>query len=468
MSKLTIKNNSVKEANEPVAFGKAYQDFVGRCWRDTPDGKKPNYSVNAINFLLDCAHIANGTSVKGLPQQGFKLTKAGNVDIVGDCLHLCYNEVNGKKAVDIWLNPHTQKALVDLDGFNPEDPYSSTHKEFSARDYTADDFCEFIENLPNYKGESKTAESRKLTIRVHEAKETLQDRFGSFQDFVDYCDAKVHDKLVELLGEEQGDTCFREITQPELTYKDKRGHKLVHKNDNPTHLNVLQEWWKQNFAADDLDGCCDSLADGYAQDPKPIRIVTPRRGKDVTDKWKLQREAKKSEAADEQVEHGEECHLFIEDDPNYQVSFRSDNGHVYTFYVRADDPQDALDRAYHEFGVNYNMSIKGEAHSESDIPQGEEAVEVGTKYAPKVNVAVDPWDGKGVRVLYIPEYYLSYIVNNDPSGMEEEDIAECDKFVDRYVKKGYDMASVFPVCGPQGEWWDQNVQGDVLCSTTVD
>ena len=83
--------------------------------------------------------------------------------------------------------------------------------------------------------------SRTLKIKVHEDKETLQDRFGSFQDFVDYCDAKVHDKLVELLGEEQGDTCFREITQPELTYKDKRGHKLVHKNDNPTHLNVLQE-----------------------------------------------------------------------------------------------------------------------------------------------------------------------------------------------------------------------------------
>lgn len=163
MPKLTIKSRPVQEATEPAAFGKAYNDFVNRCWT----GHKPNYSVSTINFLLDCAHIANGTSVKGLPQQGFKLTKAGNVDIVGDCLHLRYNEVNGKKAVDIWLNPHTQKAIVDLDGFNPEDPYSSTHKEFSARDYTADDFCEFIENLPNYTGESKTAESRKLTIRVH-------------------------------------------------------------------------------------------------------------------------------------------------------------------------------------------------------------------------------------------------------------------------------------------------------------
>lgn len=177
MAKLKIKNNSVKEANEPAAFGKAYQDFVGRCWSDTPDGKKkPNYSEKAINFLLDCAHIANGTSVKGLPQQGFKLTKAGNADIVGDCLHLCYNEVDGNKAVDIWLNPHTQKALVDLDGFNPEDPYSSTHKEFSARDYTSDDFYEFIKNLPTYKGEAKTAESRKMTIRVHESdRDTFTD-----------------------------------------------------------------------------------------------------------------------------------------------------------------------------------------------------------------------------------------------------------------------------------------------------
>lgn len=91
MSKLTIKSRSVQEATEPATFLKAYQDFVKRCWTD----HKPNYPVNVINFLLDCAHIANGTSVKGLPQQGFKLTKAGNVDLVGDCLHLCYDEVDG-------------------------------------------------------------------------------------------------------------------------------------------------------------------------------------------------------------------------------------------------------------------------------------------------------------------------------------------------------------------------------------
>ena len=172
MSKLTIKNNSVKEANEPVSFGKAYQDFVGRCWRDTPNGKKPNYAEWAINFMLDCAHIANGTAVKGLPQQGFTLEKAVISELVGDCLHLQYSKDNGRKGVDVWLNPHSQKALVDLYGFNPERPYDSTHKEFDARNNDADEFAAFIESLPNYKGEAKTAESRKLSIRVHEAKKS--------------------------------------------------------------------------------------------------------------------------------------------------------------------------------------------------------------------------------------------------------------------------------------------------------
>lgn len=164
MSKFIIKSLPVHEA-DAASFGKAYHDFVKRCWTD----HKPNYSEKTINFLLDCAHIANGTNVKGLPQQGFKLTLAGNEDLVGDCLHLQYSKDDGRKGVDVWLNPHTQKALVDLYGFNPDDPYASTHKEFSVYNYTADDFCEFIESLPNYKGESMKKES-KMKIKVREGK----------------------------------------------------------------------------------------------------------------------------------------------------------------------------------------------------------------------------------------------------------------------------------------------------------
>lgn len=177
MSKLTIKSHSVKEDNESVSWTNAYRDLVSRCWRDTPDGNKPNYSEKAINFILDCAHIANGTNVKGLPQQGFTLKTAHVSDLIGDCLHLQYSKDGGRKGVDVWLNPHTQKALVDLYGFNPKRPYDSTHKEFDARNNDADEFAEFIESLPKYKGESimkkcsmsKKIESlRKMSIRVHE------------------------------------------------------------------------------------------------------------------------------------------------------------------------------------------------------------------------------------------------------------------------------------------------------------
>lgn len=194
MSKLTIKGRSVQEATEPAAFGKAYHDFVKRCWTD----QKPNYSEKTINFLLDCAHIANGTNVKGLPQQGFKLTQAGNVDLVGDCLHLQYSKDDGRKGVDVWLNPHTQKALVDLYGFNPDDPYASTHKEFSSRNYTADDFCEFIESLPNYKGESKVK-----TCSMAKKKESLSKKSESDEypdDYYKWAEEKVADEYADETG----------------------------------------------------------------------------------------------------------------------------------------------------------------------------------------------------------------------------------------------------------------------------
>lgn len=164
MSKFTIKSHPVNEA-DAASFGKAYQDFVKRCYT----GQKPNYSEKAINFMLDCAHIANGTPGNGLTQQGFKLTKANNVDMIGDCLHLCYEEVDGERAVDVWLNPHSHTAMLDLYGFNPERPHSSTHKEFTSDKHTADDFCEFIESLPSYKGESMKKESR-MKIKVREGK----------------------------------------------------------------------------------------------------------------------------------------------------------------------------------------------------------------------------------------------------------------------------------------------------------
>lgn len=198
MSKFTIKSHPIHEA-DAASFGKAYHDFVKRCWTD----QKPNYSEKTINFLLDCAHIANGTNVKGLPQQGFKLTLAGNEDLVGDCLHLQYTKDGGKRGVDVSLNPHTQKALVDLYGFNPDDPYSSTRKEFSVYNYTADDFCEFIESLPNYKGESKTGERKMKKCSMQKKKESLRkknEKDDYPDDYYTWADEKVDEEYADESG----------------------------------------------------------------------------------------------------------------------------------------------------------------------------------------------------------------------------------------------------------------------------
>lgn len=199
MSKLTIKSRSITEANDYANFGEAYRDFVKRCYT----GQKPNYSEKAINFMLDCAHIANGTPGNGLTQQGFKLTKANNVDMIGDCLHLCYENDDRSKSVDVWLNPHSHTAMLDLYGFNPERPHSSTHKEFTSDKHTADDFYEFIKNLSDYKGESKTGESKMKKSSMQKKKESLRkknEKDDYPDDYYTWADEKVDEEYADESG----------------------------------------------------------------------------------------------------------------------------------------------------------------------------------------------------------------------------------------------------------------------------
>ena len=194
MSKFTIKSRFITEANDYANFGEAYRDFVKRCYT----GQKPNYSEKAINFMLDCAHIANGTPGKGLTQQGFKLTKANNVDMIGDCLHLCYENDDRSKSVDVWLNPHSHTAMLDLYGFNPERPHSSTHKEFTSDRNTADDFYEFIKSLSDYKGESKVK-----TCSMAKKKESLSKKSESDEypdDYYKWAEEKVADEYADETG----------------------------------------------------------------------------------------------------------------------------------------------------------------------------------------------------------------------------------------------------------------------------
>lgn len=183
-----------------------------------------------------------------------------------------------------------------------------------------------------------------------------------------------------------------------------------------------------------------------------------------------QKESKKSESSDEQIEHGDSCHIFIEDEPNFQVSFRDENDKEYTFYVNAENVDSAIDSAYHEFSLNHGLSIKGEVSLEDDIPAGERNnyIEVNTNYAPKVNIAADPYDGSGIRVTRVPDYLLPAFVNGDTSGLEDEDLNSLEELEKELESEGVNPSLTFPVCGPDGEYWDNDEFGDgVLCSARV-
>jgi len=183
-----------------------------------------------------------------------------------------------------------------------------------------------------------------------------------------------------------------------------------------------------------------------------------------------QKESKKSESSDEQIEHGDSCHIFIEDEPNFQVSFRDENDKEYTFYVNAENVDSAIDSAYHEFSLNHGLSIKGEVYLEDDIPAGERNnyIEVNTNYAPKVNIAADPYDGSGIRVTRVPDYLLPAFVNGDTSGLEDEDLNSLEELEKELEAGGINPSLTFPVCGPDGEYWDNDEFGDgVLCSARV-
>lgn len=199
--KIKVKECKVRESGEPTSFGKAYREFLNRCWRDTPNGVKPNYSEQAINFMLDCAHIANGTSVKGLPQQGYTLTVANIGNLVGDCLHLCYEKNDGDTSIDIWLNPHTQFVNVDMMGIT--DPENVNHVDFNARKNTADDFADFIENLPNYTGKSKTGESKMKKCSMTKKIESLRkknEKEDYPDDYYTWADEKVDEEYADESG----------------------------------------------------------------------------------------------------------------------------------------------------------------------------------------------------------------------------------------------------------------------------
>ena len=118
-----------------------------------------HYNDNTANFLKDCVYIAHSrgeNGVNGLRKQGYKLNLAAMLD--DDTLHTCYvKDDGGHKAIDLYFDPHRRVVEVVLLGFHPEYPNADNTKVFSVQKGSKA-FADFIENVSDYKGESKMSE----------------------------------------------------------------------------------------------------------------------------------------------------------------------------------------------------------------------------------------------------------------------------------------------------------------------
>lgn len=159
--------------------------------------------------------------------------------------------------------------------------------------------------------------------------------------------------------------------------------------------------------------------------------------------------------------------VVIDDEPNYTVVIASDSmdPHPARVSVNAYSEADAIDSALKTLAEH---GITGLA--EEDQPEHpEDYVETDRGWVRSDLVSVSKCSG--IRTAYVPEQFLSAIVNNDRSGMYDEDIAELEEFCKDEESFGIPATGLSPVCGPDGEFWDVDddpyLGKSVLCSVYV-
>lgn len=159
--------------------------------------------------------------------------------------------------------------------------------------------------------------------------------------------------------------------------------------------------------------------------------------------------------------------VVISDKPNYTVVIASDSmdPHPARVSVDAYDGADAIDSAIKTLAEHGMSGLAEEERPE--FPEDYIETDHGWVRSDLVNVS----KCSGIRATYVPEHFLSAIVNNDRSGLSEDDIAELDEFCKDLADDGIPESGLSPVCGPDGEFWD--VDDDpysgkaVLCSVFV-
>jgi len=161
--------------------------------------------------------------------------------------------------------------------------------------------------------------------------------------------------------------------------------------------------------------------------------------------------------------------VVLDDQPNFSVIISTDSmdPHPARVLVQARDEASAIDEAVDSL-VAHGMS----GYIEEDEPEHpEDYIEVSKGWIPSHLIQVNPLTGSDIRTAYVPEQFLSAIVNADRSGLSSEDEADLEEYCKDLADSGIPESGLSPVCGPDGEFWD--VDDDpysgksVLCSVFV-
>lgn len=159
--------------------------------------------------------------------------------------------------------------------------------------------------------------------------------------------------------------------------------------------------------------------------------------------------------------------VVIDDKPNYTViiAVADMDPHPARVSVDAYDEADAIDKAVTSL---YEHGLTG--YVEEDTPEHpEDYIEVSKGYVPSTLVTVQPC--KNIRGTFVPEMFLSAFVNNDETGLSEQDIADLRDFEQDLEKDGIPSGSLSPVNGPDGEFWlvddDPYTGKSVFCTAYV-
>lgn len=146
--------------------------------------------------------------------------------------------------------------------------------------------------------------------------------------------------------------------------------------------------------------------------------------------------------------------ITLDDKPNFTVILASDSMDPHPARVNVDayDEADAIDKATTSL---YEHGMTGYVEEETpEFPQDYIEVTKGYVYSPLVKVSKCDTSRGVIRGAYVPEIFLSALVNGDESGLEEQDIQDLREFEEDCARDGINASSLSPVCGPDGEFWD--------------